>query len=64
MYAASVPMMPWPPAGMIAPPEPAEGESEEAAPTKKPLRASRGVQRVRPVASGPASAKLKQQRKR
>jgi hypothetical protein len=68
MYAASLPMMPWPPAGVIAPPEPEQPEAAEShgaeSEHKKVSRASRAVRRVHPVASGPAAAKLKQQRKR
>jgi hypothetical protein len=61
MYAANLPTMPWPPAGVLAPPEPTEAPPARPATPRKKISAT---QRLRPVASGPAAAKLKQQRKR
>lgn len=69
MYAANLPMLPWPPAGVLAPPESVLPQTEPESQSKpqsnpKASPASRAVRRVQPVASGPAGAKLKRQRKR
>ena len=66
VYLASLPKMPWPPAGMLAPPaesaEPAAPAAlPVAAPASKPLPRA---QRHGRAASGPAAVRVKHQRKR